>query len=826
MPVSPITGITQEDQPQELSSFLRAGVSYVFWATPVIGLSRRIRWKPHNAADYTEVIPTLLQNYSSVSCLYDPASDHLVVVWDDGDALDGSRNGTLYTARFNPVTAALISGPTALFQGASARLCYMTATQDSKFLLYYKTAKNLGVYGRRSEDGGLTWQNAYPLITGQVTSTAALEVVPYDGVHVSIAQLGGARSLLEMGMFQRTRPLVSIVKHPTLPEKFYVGEPSKFNNVTLTDNLRGSLVLATDNSKLYHLDGLQQGTSDGLGAITLLGSTGTVLAPIPAGHVVDGNTRFLWRLDEAGGTDTVVDAVGTYNLPTANGVPVAEAGMIGNGRHFNNTTMRGPSDAATVSKFARTAGSWTFGFWIKIPSVDAGSTTRGVLTLCDNGAIGTAVFYLKTAFAGLYHGSSSNGNTFTGIDFTGLSGQWVHCVLTWDAVNNNRAWRNGILVGTYNVPPNPTSLTTPTWVLGQGQISPGQEEVLDDVWMDNTLWTTPQIQADYSAGTGSAGPATGANGDDIVSYTLGPSVDALNIDLPGTSYAVVLGVSATHGYVGEYADNSGTAGQFVVVDLTTGTTATVFSGVTGVRAVAVANFLSPALIFVASTESGIERLRVYSENALAPALQLNTKLTSRANAITAAVDPTNPTGALVYVSCVDRLNIYRYTSSSVPVQLVDSLTLAGGSNFFQVVLAANGNIVVAAGAAGVLVLNPEGRILAQTSVSGKIVLDWFPSRVYALNALVKPRASHQFARSRFYFRASTGGTSGAGEPLWAATGTVIDNTAQWQAVGLVDGVVTGLALDETNKKIYAVGVAGGVLGTDGRVWVLNAAGLI
>jgi hypothetical protein len=603
MAVSPITGITQEDQPQELSSFLRAGVAYVFWATPVIGLSRRIRWKPHNSADYTEVIPTLLQAYNNVSCLYDPTSDQLVVVWDDGDALDGSRNGTLYTARFNPVTAALISGPTALFQGAAARLCYLATTPNSQFLVYYKTAKNLGVYGRRSDDGGLTWQNAYPLITGQVTGTSALEVVPYSNTHVSIAQLGrSGKTLNEVSMLQRTRPLSSIIKHPSTANTFFVGEPSKFDNVTLTDNLRGALVLSTDNTTLFHLDGVVQGTSDTVNAVAKIEAVGTVLSVIA-----------------------------------------------------------------------------------------------------------------------------------------------------------------------------------------------------------------------------SAGPS--GNGDDLVSYSLTPVLD-VSTDLPGTSYAVSLAVTPTHGYVAQYADNSGTAGQLVVVNLTTRTTATVFSGVTGVRAVGTANFLTPKLIFVASTESGAERLRVYEENALTPTLLLNTKLTSRANAITVAPDPTNVSGALLYVACVNRLNVYRYTSSSLPVQLIDSLTLSGGSTFYNAKLAANGNVVLAAGNAGVLVLNSDGRILAQTAVSGKIVTDWVPSRSYALNDLVKPRAIHQFARSRYYFRATTGGTSGAGEPAWAATGTIIDSTAQWTAVGLIDGVVTDVALDETTKKIYAVGVAGGVLGTDGRVWVLNAAGLI
>jgi hypothetical protein len=43
---------------------------------------------------------------------------------------------------------------------------------------------------------------------------------------------------------------------------------------------------------------------------------------------------------------------------------------------------------------------------------------------------------------------------------------------------------------------------------------------------------------------------------------------------------------------------------------------------------------------------------------------------------------------------------------------------------------------------------------------------------------------------------------------------------------VVDSVAVDVALDETAKRIYAVGNVGGDLGTDGRVWILNAAGLI
>lgn len=603
MTVSAISGITLEGQPQELSSFIRSGVVYVMWHTPVTNVLKRLSWKPHDGLNFTEVIPSLGQSFKNIAALYDPGTDHIVVVWDDGTAVDGSGDGQLFTARFNPTTGASVSGPTALFRGSNPRLSYRT-TQGSGFLLYYRTARNGGVYGRLSMDGGQSWKSGYPILNGKVADSKSIEIVSFSNQNASLAQVGTeTRKLSEAFLLQRTRPLTSIVKHPTLANQFFIGEPSKFDNTTLTDNLRGALVLSTDNTKLYHLDGVQQGTSDSIGAVAKMTVTGTFLSV------------------------------------------VASAGPTG-------------------------------------------------------------------------------------------------------------------------------------------------------------------------------------NGDDVNEYSLTPSAGTLNVDLPGTSYAVSLGVSASYGYVAQYADNSSIAGQFVVVDLSTGSTATVVSGLNGVRAIAVANFLSPVLIFVATTESGVQRLRVYQENAMSPTLLLNTKITSRANALTAAPDPLNPSGALVYASLTDRFNIYKYVSASAPVRLTDSLALPGGGTFFQSQVASNGNVAVACGTAGVLVLDPDGRVLAQVTLSGKVVEPWYPQTAYSLNALVRPRESHQFAKSRYYFRASTAGTTGKSEPAWASAGTITDGTAAWQPVGLVDGYATGLAIDESTKRIYAAGTAGGVLGTDGRVWLITASGLL
>lgn len=605
MSLSSISAITLEGQPQELSSFLRSGVMYLLWHSPIndTGL-KRLRWKPHTGIDFTEVVPSLAFDFRNISAIYHPSSDQLVVVWDDGRSVVDSVNGSIYIARFNVLTGALISGPTVIYSGSSPKLSYRTTAGDL-MVLYHLTPKSGGVYSHISSNGGVTWQSGEPIITNQVLKTTQIEVVPYDSGHVSIAQLGGdPRGLAEIGMLQRTRPICSIVKHPTVAGQFFIGEPSKFDNTTIIDNLRGGLVLSTDNSKLFHLDGLQQGTSDSVNSVALLTVTGTSVAV-----------------------------------------------------------------------------------------------------------------------------------------------------------------------------------------------------------------------------TASAGPASGANGDDLVSYSLVPALGALNVDLSGASYAVALDVSATHGYIAEYSDSSGVLGQLSVIDLSSGSTATVFTGVTAVRAVGVANFLGTPLIFVATTEGGLEKLRVYSQNALIPTLLLTTKLPARANSITIAVHPTNVSGARVLVSMVDRFNIYEYNSSSTPVMLVDSFQFSGGGQFFKSVVAASGSIVVAAGNAGALVMSSSGRIKAQLKVSGKVVSDWTANTSFTSGQFVKARDRHQSSRLRLYFRCTTTGVSGNSEPSWASSGTILDSGAQWTAQGTIDGVATDVALDETSKRIYIVGVAGGDLGTDGRLWILNAGGL-
>ena len=191
MSLSAISMIVNEGQPQGLSSFIRSGVAYVVWTTTSGDTKqKRLNWKPHNAAMGTELLPNLAAPFVSISSVLDPVTDSLLVVWDDGGAVDGVSNGLIYYAKFNPLTGAIITQPTAIFQGSQPKLCYKTKTINNSFLMYYRTQKNGGVYGRSTYDGGSSWSNAYPLITGRVTETSALEVVPFDANRVSVAQLG------------------------------------------------------------------------------------------------------------------------------------------------------------------------------------------------------------------------------------------------------------------------------------------------------------------------------------------------------------------------------------------------------------------------------------------------------------------------------------------------------------------------------------------------------------------------------------------------------------------------------------------------------------
>jgi hypothetical protein len=607
MALSAIAGVTIEGAPVELGSFIRNGVVYVVWNSLIPAPSlRRLNWKPHNALDFTEVF-TQAATFRNVTVIYDPVADDLLAIWDDGLGEDGVRNGTLYSARFNVLTGEYTVEPAPLFPGTNPRLGYLTRTIDQRFLLYYRTPRSYGVYGRVSDTGGAVWESAYPLITGKVSGTQAVEVVPYDDSRVSVAQLGvEARPLQELTTFKRTRPLSSILRHPSDATKLFVAEPSRLNDTTVTDYLRGRLTLSTDNSVLYHTDGVVAGTSDGINAVALL-----TLA----------------------------------------------------------------NDTLTVSA--------------------------------------------------------------------------------------------------------------------------------------------------------SAGP--NGNGDDVAAYTLVPAFVSAS-EMPGSTGVLVdFDVSATYGYAALYADSSGTAGELVVVTLSTMTPTSALSGIGAVRAVSVANFLATPRVFVATFESSVNRLRVYDENGTSPTLLSNVPLPARVNGVLATAHPTNATAVRLIVSMVDRVGVYDYFGAGAPVILHDAVTptmALYGAQSFKVVRTPSGKLVVPLGNGGVAVYDEELRLKAMTKVSGLVVNTWVPGTAYSINTLIRPRATHEFAPARYYFKATVGGTASNAEPRWTSSGNVSDGTVTWVAQGLTDGVVTDVAVDEGTKRVYAVGVAGGNMGTEGRVWVIDARGVL
>ena len=156
MTVSAITSVTAEGQPKELSSFLRSGVLYVVWRTPQgPALVPGDRFDgSHTSENFTEIIASkLIDPFNSLSTVYNPNLDSVVAVWDDGTGFPNIQNGNVYIAQFSVTTGAILNGPTLLCQGSNPTLCYRLQN-TANLLLYYRTLKTGGVYGRISSDGG------------------------------------------------------------------------------------------------------------------------------------------------------------------------------------------------------------------------------------------------------------------------------------------------------------------------------------------------------------------------------------------------------------------------------------------------------------------------------------------------------------------------------------------------------------------------------------------------------------------------------------------------------------------------------------------------
>lgn len=244
------------------------------------------------------------------------------------------------------------------------------------------------------------------------------------------------------------------------------------------------------------------------------------------------------------------------------------------------------------------------------------------------------------------------------------------------------------------------------------------------------------------------------------------------------------------------------------------------------RAVAVG--ISPTggtpVIAVGTVESGVHKVRIYSENGLAPSLQASHDMPAAVNKLLWRLD--SPTSGKLYVSMADRINCYSFNGLTRPFRLGTSFAPFGGNQFYQMTLTPAGNLVVAGGKAGVLIYNDVGEIQAQLRPSSIVAKTWVKSTAVALGDLVTPNASHLYSYARVYYKCTTAGTTGTIEPSWTSSSTVSDGTAVWTVVGTLDPSVVGIEYDSSRHRIYAVGTCGGPTNTQGRLWVFSAPSLM
>jgi hypothetical protein len=218
---------------------------------------------------------------------------------------------------------------------------------------------------------------------------------------------------------------------------------------------------------------------------------------------VTGNTRALWRLNEASGTATAADAGGTYPLTSVTGTPTAVSGQFGNGRNFAGTSyVSGAADAATVTKIK--AGGYTIRFWMWINSL---SGHQGVFGL-GNADHSAWVLYAKlwNASGTMYLGSSSVGNGGAG-GSAYPTGQWMHVVhavaTTSGGAQVKETWINGVSRGTWSAGAPTDTISTPTWFIGASEGGAGFTNAdvrLDEVEFINTQWVQADVNTDFALG--------------------------------------------------------------------------------------------------------------------------------------------------------------------------------------------------------------------------------------------------------------------------------------------------------------------------------------
>lgn len=276
-------------------------------------------------------------------------------------------------------------------------------------------------------------------------------------------------------------------------------------------------------------------------------------------------------------------------------------------------------------------------------------------------------------------------------------------------------------------------------------------------------------------------------------------------------------------YFTSYSDVSGD-GRFSVIRQSDGVAVPQMLGVACRTLCRAENPGAMPVVAVAYSDGLGEWVRFYVENADTPVLAATHKLHGRANQLAFHLDTVGH--GWLYVGTSDYLAIYEVRGIDGPIWLREVYRVRGDGTVHTLIPCANGNVVAAMGAAGVMVFNARGERLAQLTPSGVAVDFWRSGRTYGVGDLVRPTEANPYAPQGRYFRCTQAGSAGTNEPAWASTGTVVDAGARWVEQGPLDPVVVGVTVDEDAKRIYAVGLLGGPTGTSSKVYVLAADGLV
>jgi hypothetical protein len=324
----------------------------------------------------------------------------------------------------------------------------------------------------------------------------------------------------------------------------------------------------------------------------------------------------------------------------------------------------------------------------------------------------------------------------------------------------------------------------------------------------------------------STSPTPSTAGQDIVALSTTPASTHVTNVLSSGPILASLAASASFVYGAAYSDTPGSDGSLVVYNISTQAFAPIVSVTNGHAAGVGIPPTGAAVICFGTTESGVEKLRIYTENALSPTLQNTHLMPARINSINVVM--TSASAGTLYVSMVDRLNVYVVNGLTSPLRLTLSIPVLTRGQFFQSVLSPSGNIVAAVGKAGVGIFDKYGRTVAQAVLSGVGAQPWGPGLgTVSLGQAARPTPASFYAPALTWFKATTAGTSAVNEPFWAPAGnSVPDGSAVWQEQGDIQSVVTGVAVDQTRNRVYAVGVVGGNPGVLGRFYALSATGLL